>query len=113
LEKKQSYLYGISQGIEQKLNESKKLTEQVKFEEIKQNKGDEESQKAQSCYALTVKNDKEKLKTALEDFYPNLKSSSSRNWNCHSHDAISDGRKAGYNVSLNRPIENSNRAQIS
>lgn len=113
LEEKQSYLYGIHQGLSAKIAESQKNTEFEKFEFIKVNKGTDELEKVKECYALTIKSTKEKLEEKLYEYYPNLRSKGSVRLNLNSHNALNDGESAGRNISLARPLGYSGKKSLT
>lgn len=100
---KQSYLYGIYQGLSAKISESKKNTETEKFESIKITKGVNELERVKECYALTIKSTKEKLEEKVAEFYPHLRSNTTR-INVSSYNAVNDGKTAGRNISLSRSL---------
>jgi hypothetical protein len=98
------YIHGLSIGLREKLEASQKKTESDSFEEIATSKPTELS-KIKECYALAVINHEEELKKKTEEFYPHLaKAYGGRT--IKNYNAVNDGKAAGKNISLNRPLSN-------
>ncbi len=113
LEERSSYFYGLYQGLNDKLEVSKKQTEEDKFQSIFQERGNEFSRSVQNQYALMVVSDKERLQNKVEEYYPNLRKTT-RSWDNTgiSKNAVSDGREHGKNISINRAVGASGQRQI-
>lgn len=102
------FLYGLKQGLADKLRESQKITEEEVFTAAPV----EKLEKIKECYALAVVNHKKNLEDKLGEFYPHLR----KNSHYHSiknYNSIGAGREAGRNISVNRPLGNSNLNRLN
>ena len=102
-----SYIYGLYQGLNEKLKQAKKSAEDNKFSSMTN------AESVRGNYQLMVVNDKKRLEDAVEDFYPRLRKLSVSVGRAFRSDIIGDGQKQGRNISINRPIGNSQRMQIA
>jgi hypothetical protein len=99
-----SFFYGMYKGLDEKLANSRKETEDNRFAEVGRVLGADEQRRAENKYALVCTKKSEKLEEALYEFFPKLrKASSSSNWS-HSENAFTSGRAVGSSLSINRAI---------
>ena len=101
-----SYLYGLYQGLDAKLAETKKQAEEGKFSTMN------DGQKVRGNYQLMVVNEKQRLEKAVGDFYPHLRKVSISVGRAFRQDVIGDGKRDGRNINITRGIGNgqTNRA---
>jgi len=107
---KQSFLFGCYQGINSKLTETKKTTEEERFNSIPSL---EELEKVKNNYSLMVVSHKNQLENAVMDYYPNLRKATNIRINLNCDNARSEGFKVGKNVNLNKPLQNFNQKYIN
>lgn len=100
-----SYLWGLYEGLTTKLKNQESETESETFSTMESNQGVETTTKIKECYAVTKVSHKKRLEKSLEDFYPRLHtiSRSYTNYN-HSESARESGFNAGKNISLRKGI---------
>jgi hypothetical protein len=101
------FLYGLKQGLSEKLSESQKKTETETFTAIPI----EKTEQIKNCYALAVINHKKNLEEKVCEFYPRLRSNG-HSHTIHNFSANDAGNAIGRTINLNRPIANSNSSQI-
>jgi hypothetical protein len=109
-----SYFWGLYNGLDSKLDEQSKTTESASFSSIVAARGSQAAAQVQNCYALTVTSNKERLTKAMEDFYPRLRSRS-RSYSNHHHSesARTAGETAGRNISLRMGLGNGRGATLT
>lgn len=95
-----SFLYGLYYGIQEKLNESKKNIVKERINELECQYGKEIAQETETNYWLTVKTDSEKLEEAVQKKCPKLKYVKTSIGHIHSFGAIEDGRNVGRKINL-------------
>lgn len=94
-----SYFYGLYKGLDQKLKEAQAQAEHNKFSELENERGIKASADIKNTYALMVVNNKEKLQTAVEKFYPRLHSNHVR-LNLSNNDALRQGCEDGRKIEI-------------
>ncbi len=112
LDEKHSYIYGLYQGICEKLRESKEKVKEEKFELVGAQRGEEVKERLKQNYSLMVISDHDRINQKVEEYYPNLRSNKIY-VDFSSHDALQDGKEKGRKISLNRPIGNSSNKYLS
>lgn len=113
LDYRSSFIYGLYQGLDEKLAAATARTEQESFGEIASNQGVEKSEEIKNNYSLMVVDHKKKLEDKVKELYPKLKKAQASNIRIDRTDAVSDGQAVGRTINLNRPIGYSNSSQIS
>lgn len=101
-----SYLYGLYQGLDAKLAEAKKNAEEGKFSTM--NNGEQ----IRGNYQLMVVNEKKRLENAVGDFYPHLRKVSISVGRAYRQDIIGDGKRDGRNINITRGIGNTNSRSL-
>lgn len=96
-----TFLYGVYQGLDEKLKAEKSEAEARKFQEMA-NVGTAEDLRGR--YTLAIQDEKAQRKAEMARLYPNLSSGRATRLNLRSSSALSAGRHAGRTISLNRPI---------
>jgi hypothetical protein len=109
-----SYFWGLYNGLDSKLKEQSKTTESASFSSIVAARGSQAASQVQNCYALTVVSNKKRLEDAMNDFYPRLRSRSRSSGNGHhSESARESGFAAGRNISLRMGIGGGNGGRLA
>jgi hypothetical protein len=101
-----SFIYGMYKGLDEKLTETKKNTENNKFATMSN------GEVVRNNYQLMVVNEKQRLEDAVGDFYPHLRKISVSVGRISRHDLMGAGKSTGRNINISRPVGNNNRAQI-
>jgi hypothetical protein len=94
-----SYFYGLYNGLDQKLKDAQAQAERNKFSELESEQGSKASNGIKDAYAIMVVNNKKKLQTAVEKFYPRLRSTNII-INCSNNDALRQGREDGGKIEI-------------
>ena len=110
-----SYFWGLYNGLDSKLKEQSKTTESASFSSIVAARGSQAAAQVQNCYALAVTSHKERLEDALNEFYPRLRKASRRSYSNghHSESARESGFAAGRNISLRMGIGGGNGGRLA
>jgi dimeric dUTPase (all-alpha-NTP-PPase superfamily) len=101
---RESFLYGLYLGLNQKLDENKKEVEEQKFIQISNEKGEEEGEKVKHSYSLMIVNDKEKLQAKVGDYFPHLRKGGSYRVRTRNYDVVNDGMAKGRTIRTNMAI---------
>ena len=112
LDARGGFLYGLAQGLREKLNESQAKVERETFTQIKSEKSEFESNKVKECYALQIVSHKERLEEKVNEFYPHLRSHSGGH-TVKNHNSIGAGKAIGKTISVNRPLGNGSRSMVT
>jgi hypothetical protein len=107
-----SFFWGLYDGLRAKLEEGKKEAEQNGFDILSATKTADEIKQVQNCLALTVTTHKEKLNQSVKEFFPKLRKSYSYTSFNHSESARTAGFNKGKQISLRRGIGSGNQAQL-
>jgi len=99
-----SYFWGLKEGLEAKLTEGEKESKESAFETLSQTHSQEEVERVKNQFALTVTTHEERLDEATGKFFPRLRTIRSTTRYSHSGVARSAGFTAGKNISLSRGI---------
>ena len=109
-----SYFWGLYNGLDSKLKEQSKTTESASFSSMVSARGSQAAAQVQNCYALTVVSNKKRLEDAMNAFYPRLTSRSRSSGNGHhSESARESGFAAGQNISLRMGIGGGNGGRLA
>jgi hypothetical protein len=103
LNDRMGFLHGLAAGLTDKLQESQKETENKYFEEKSIVNGPQKVEEIRQCYALTIKNLKERVKEKMHEFYPKLGTAYTRR-GPRNYNAFGSGRQIGRSISLARPL---------
>lgn len=105
-----TFLYGVYQGLDEKLKAEKSEAEARKFQDMA-NVGTtvdgiagQTAEDLRGRYTLAIQDEKAQRKAEMARLYPNLSSGRATRLNLRSSSALSAGRHAGRTISLNRPI---------
>jgi hypothetical protein len=108
-----SYFWGLYNGLDSKLEEQVKSTESSSFSSMVAERGAQAAEQVKNCYALTVTSNKERLDKALGEFYPRLRKASRSYYNGHhSASARESGFAAGRNINLRMGIGGGNGSAL-
>lgn len=99
-----SFFWGLHEGLAAKLEESNKETKEEAFSNLSQTHTSEQVEQVKSCFALTVTTDKERLADAVKSFYGKLRHTTTRVSYGHSGEAREAGRSAGSKISLRQGL---------
>jgi hypothetical protein len=102
------FMYGLKQGLAEKLEESQKQTEQ----EVFGNTVAEKIEKVKECYSLMTINLKSRIEDKTAEFYPHLRKAA-RSHTMHNCNSLGAGRAMGRTINLNRPLGYSGSKQIN
>jgi hypothetical protein len=107
-----SYLYGLYEGLNQKLRESTVAARNAIFGDIKEKSGEDVMDIAKDNYQVAIVGAKKKLDDATAEFFPRLRKSGGYYAGGHKSDSIAAGRSDGARISLNRGVTSSTSRQI-
>lgn len=100
-----SYIYGLYQGLRNKLAEAQSEAKATGFARVEAEKGSEEAARVKQCYALVVQNKEERVQKAVAEFFPRLRTGKARINHNTNYDVVAHGRVAGRSINVNRPID--------
>lgn len=98
LDARNSYLQGLYDGLSEKLANEQKQVEHEKLSN--------QTPEVQNQFALMVVSEKDRLKDAVNSFYPNLGRAANYQSKSYVHNAILDGKIAGAKIQIRRSIGN-------
>ena len=94
-----SYFYGLYQGLDEKLTAARVQAESAKFSELEDTRGAEASAEIKNTYALMVVSNKQKLSSAVEKYFPRIRTTNTTFRLCNDS-ALSQGRIDGRNIEI-------------
>jgi hypothetical protein len=97
---KQTFLYNLYLGLDQKLKSAKKQAEETKFASLPK----EIVPDVQIKYGLVVSNKAQSVLSYRDQLYPSLRSSRVSITNYSGTSVASDGYRVGQSININRPI---------
>lgn len=112
VEVRNSYMYGLYNGLDTKLGDAKKTATQERIREIAVCDGEEKAQAVEKQYGLVCVSQKEQLKKAEKKFFPSLTHSTTSTGRIHDGFAMESGRKAGQSININRGIGSGSTKQL-
>jgi hypothetical protein len=107
-----SYLYGLYEGLNQKLRESTVAARNAIFGDIKEKSGEDVMDIAKDNYQVAIVGAKKKLDDATDKFFPRLRKSGGYYKGGNKSDSIAAGRSDGARISLNRGVTSRTSRQI-
>jgi hypothetical protein len=107
-----SFFWGVYNGLCSKLAEQETQTEQEAFGAIKETEGEQRTEEVKNCYALAKVNFKEELDKKLNEFYPRLGKATNARLNNDNGHAREAGFKSGRNINLRMGLNQGNGGQL-
>ncbi len=104
-----SFLLGIYNSLDNKLYQSRKDKENEKFESVSKVLGAEAKTTAENKYALICSDNKKKLESAVNKFFPSVDSARSSYTSNTNSGAYSAGYSVGKTINISRAIGNSSQ----
>ena len=97
---RENYLLGLYQSLLAKLKAEKAETERQKFEEIKKNEGESESNNAINKYSLSIIDNTKQLEKFVNGSYNSLKTTAAKKISLRDSRALENGREDGKNIQI-------------
>lgn len=101
---RESYVYGLYKGLNEKLTDAKQKTEVEKFTQIEQEKGTEEVNKIKGNYSLMIISDSKRLDEKVDEFFPRCRTVKTKLKPIRNFNALEDGRQKGKTINIVRGI---------
>ena len=102
-----SYFWGLTEGLQSKLTEAQKKSETDAFETLSQKHTTEQVNEVKNQFALTVTSHEEKLDEKMHEFFPRIRTIRRYTRGGHHSGAAREaGFSAGQKIALNRGIGN-------
>lgn len=99
-----SFIYGVYVGLNNKLEASKNAVEAARFAEIAEAQGQEEADKVKGSYQLAIVDSSKERENAVKKFCPRLRKTKTSVGRTHCMDAVSSGRTAGSLINLRQGV---------
>ncbi len=112
LDLRNSFLYGLAKGLDEKLTQARIATEKTVLEEIKSTDGAQKSIQTLQNFSLMVISKKELLDIEFAKRYPKAKKMPGSR-RMYRNDIIEDGKVEGRTITISRPLAYSNVKQIN
>ena len=103
-----SYIYGLYQGLDGKLTREKRETESNHFANL-----GERADAAKQNYSLVLVTDKEKLNAAVQQHFPKLGHAPASTARVRNYDAVAMGTRDGGKISVNRPLTSGSKSYLN
>lgn len=99
-----SYIYGLYQGLNDKLTEARKKAENDRFDFLAVSQDKTFSNNVRNQYALMIRNEEYELQQMVDKLFPELRKNYSRTRLTGSASSLDTGISHGRTININRPI---------